>query len=196
MPDSDIKRCRCKPNCNIRITRRQRHRHYAQAQYEGRADQILPSESDSESSGDDDSSDEVYGDHQDMVSVNYQSAPPTAMFQHASPLPHDRSMQSAGHPDMMDVDPILDSGSSGDSESDSEDESDESDGIQGAEFDAAALAYNEQDDFDASVTVEQLIQELEAELYLEDQTTFQNICKRPPLCIENLIILIHAWIRQ
>jgi hypothetical protein len=47
--------------------------------------------------------------------------------------------------------------------------------------------------------VEQLIQELEAELYLEDQTTFQNIHKRPPLCIEHLIILIvviHAWIRQ
>ena len=130
------------------------------------------------------------------MSVNYQSVPPTAMFQHASPLPHDQSMQSAGHPDMMDVDPILDSGSSGDSESDSEDESDESDGIQGAEFDAAALAYNEQDDFDASVTVEQLIQELEAELYLEDQGTFQNIRKRSPLFIVNQYVYIFCEIRQ
>jgi hypothetical protein len=193
MPNSDIKRCRCKPNCNVRITRRQRHRHYAQAQYEGRSDLILPSESDSESSEGDDSSrsgSEEDDGHQKMA--NYHSIPAT--ISHPS---HNQSMQfQAGHTDMMDVDPSLESGSSDSGSSDSEDESDESDEIEGAEFDAAALAYNEHDDIDVAVTMEQLVQELEAELYLEDQVTFQNIRKRSPLFVMNQYVDIFCEIRQ
>jgi len=100
---------------------------------------------------------------------------------------HNQSMWSAGHTDIMDVDLILDLAG----ESESENESDESDGLEDTEFDAAALAYNECDDIDAAVTMEQSVQELEAELYLEDQATFHSICVKPPSFLQ--LILIHFW---